>query len=169
MGSWDNVGGVDLFFNSKSARKKMEAMGIAKDDWLTTADHEFAHADWEGVTQTAGKGQQFNAVNAARESFIADVNDIYKNPDFHLQAYTDTYRNNERNNILANEAHSKIREFEIDGSLPKRMNTARAAIAAASEFGEPTSTLGKEQLASARGLVIMVGSYEDFRGELNKL
>ena len=169
MGSWDNKGGVSLFFNSKSARNKMAEMGIAKEDWLTTADHEFAHADWQGVTDTAGQGQQFNAVNAARESFIADVNDAYSNKDFHLHGYTDSYRNDSKENILANEAHSKIREFEVDGTLKRKMNLANATIDAAKEFGAPTTTLGIEQLVSANGLVKMVDSYNDLRGELKKL
>ena len=169
MGSWDNHGGVSLFFNSKSARNKMAAMGIEKEDWLTTADHEFAHADWQGVTDTAGKGQQFNDVNAARQSFIADVNDAYDNKDFTLHAYTDTYRTDRREDLLANEAHSKIREFEIDGSLSRRMRFAQDTISASQEFGAPSTTLGKEQLVSANGLVKMVDSYNDLRGEMNKL
>jgi hypothetical protein len=169
MGSWDNKGGVNLFYNSKAARKKMEAMGISKEDWHTTADHEFAHADWHALEKQRLIGQQYNDVQAAKNSFIADVNDEYNNENFKLHPYTDTYRGDRREDLLANEAHSKLREFEIDGSMERRIKTAEMSIQLAAEHGEPTSPLAVEQFVSAKGFLKLVDSYNDLRSEMRKL
>ena len=79
---WNKKGKISLFFNSKATRKKMEAMGFSKEDWNLTADHEFAHADWSGIKSKEGAGQEFNTVQAAKSSFISDVNDAYDDPEY---------------------------------------------------------------------------------------
>ena len=64
MGSWDNKGKVSMFHASGASRRKLEKLGITKDDFNLTGDHEFAHATWYGVKEDIKKTGQSNLSEA---------------------------------------------------------------------------------------------------------
>ena len=130
MGSWDNKGKVSMFHASGASRRKLEKLGITKDDFNLTGDHEFAHATWYGVKEDIKKTGQSN-LSDAMDKFNASVIDAYNDKNFELDSYTDTYRKGgsagrmgREKDILENEVHSKLREYEKSGILDKMENTA---------------------------------------------
>ena len=130
MGSWDNKGKVSMFHASGASRRKLEKLGITKNDFNLTGDHEFAHATWYGVKENIKEIGQSN-LSEAMDKFNASVIDAYNDKNFELDSYTDTYRKGgsagrmgREKDILENEVHSKLREHEKSGVLDKMENTA---------------------------------------------
>jgi len=123
MGTWNNKGKISMFHASASARKKLERMGITKDDFNTTGDHEIAHATWTGVTDNI-KLTPNSELDTAMGNFKTAVDNAYEDKEFKFDSYTDTYRRNGGTNrrghgedILENEVHSRLREYEQLGTL----------------------------------------------------
>ena len=130
MGSWDNKGKISMFHASGVSRRKLEKLGITKDDFDLTGDHEFAHATWHGVKEDIKKTGQ-STLSQSMDKFNASVVDAYDDKNFKLDSYTDTYRKGgsagkmgRDKDILENEVHSKLREYEKSGVLDKMENTA---------------------------------------------
>ena len=128
MGTWNNKGKISMFHASASARKKLERMGITKDDFNTTGDHEFAHATWSGVydkiKQSEIKQEGTTPLSTAMTNFKTAVDNAYEDREFTFDSYTDTYRRNggtargrHDDDILENEVHSRLREYEQLGTL----------------------------------------------------
>ena len=130
VGSWDNKGKISMFHASGASRRKLEKLGITKDDFDLTGDHEFAHATWHGVKEDIKKTGQ-STLSEAMDKFNASVVDAYDDKNFKLDSYTDTYRKGgsagrmgREKDILENEVHSKLREYEKSGVLEEMENTA---------------------------------------------
>lgn len=132
LGSWDREGGIKLFFASKKQRDKLISMGSTKDDFDLTGDHEFAHATWTGVQQKinaskvtpdgSGGYTAGGDLSSKFEDFKRVVRSAYSNKDFKVHPYTDSYKHARgmgfgNDDILENETHSKLREFEVAGDL----------------------------------------------------
>lgn len=122
MGSWDKKGGISLYFASDKFRKKLADRGMTKDDFDLTADHEFGHSTWQGTSEYIDNTGSEIPLAKARDEFTKSVKSAYEDPTFTIHEYTDSYSRGMGSfgrgpDILENEAHSKLREFEADGTL----------------------------------------------------
>lgn len=126
-GVWrDSEKRVDVYYNSGSEKKKMEKLFPSDmKDFETTADHEFAHAEFDELSHLENLGTSIMSgerkkhaekISRAFSDFKRTASQTGQNPDFKLHPYTDSYyrRLDDRKET---ETHSKLREYEIDGQL----------------------------------------------------
>mgnify|MGYP003671796924 FL=1 len=188
MGSWDNKGKISLYHASGASRKKLERMGISKDDFDLTGDHEFAHATWHGTKADIKKTGQ-STLSEAMDKFNASVNTAYDDPNFKLDSYTDTYRKGgsagsfrRDADILSNETHSKLREYEKQGTLDSMENTANTVMLFQADYDKGGNAKARIDTkygdmvgvgmaygmtpTKAKFMQTMIGSYKGLRQEM---
>jgi len=173
MGSWSKADGqVNLFFSSEKYRKKLTSLGMQREDFDLTGDHEFGHSTWAGAKEWISNTDEDSSLSQAMGKFTRTVDTAYDaTGDFSLHPYTDSYKRGmaarrHGPDILENEAHSKLREFEVSGDLDimeKKLTQSQQLV---DRHGAPTTTLGLNQVTNDQNKLKMIAAYRELRKEM---